>query len=117
MQLGLGVGQRRRDGVETGDDPLDIAVHRRRLEVEGDRRDRRRGIGADPRQRAQRRLVGRKFAIMLGDDGTGAGMHVARPCVVAEALPGMEHVVEIGRRERGERRPAREKRREIRAPR
>ena len=56
--------QRRLDGEEPRHHPLDVAVHHHRRPVEGDRGDRRGGIGADPRQRPQARLgVGKPAAV------------------------------------------------------
>ena len=43
----LRLGQRRLDRKQPGDNPFDIAVDHRRRFVEGDRRDRRRCVGAD----------------------------------------------------------------------
>ena len=52
--------------------------------AEGDRRDRRRGIGANARKRAQFGLLARKSSAPAGDF-LGAGMQVPRSRIIAEA--------------------------------
>ena len=46
----------------------------------------------------------------MRDDGAGAGKEIARARVVAEALPGMQHLVERSRGKRAQVGPAREER-------
>ncbi len=94
--LGLGAGQRRLDAPQPRHHPLDVAVDRGRLAAERDRRDRGGGIGADAGQGEEPVLVVGKDAGHLPAHVTRAGMHVARPGVIAEPLPGMQHPVEIG---------------------
>ena len=52
---------------------------------------------------AQRRFGIGKAPAMALDDGAGAGMQVAGAGVVAEPLPGMQHLVERGRGQRRDR--------------
>ena len=72
--LGLGRRQRRLQGEEPRHHALDIAVDRDRRPVEGDRRDGRRGVGADARQlpQAPPRVSGNRPP-WLRDDRTRAG--------------------------------------------
>ena len=104
--------------VQPRDDARDIAVDRRGRGVERDRGDRRRRIGADARQRAQRGFVTGKPAAPRGDHFC-AGMQIARAGVVAEAGEGLhdrfqrrggqhvdvgparDEVLEVGRRASG----------------
>ena len=73
--------------------PQHVAVHRRRPAPEGDGGNGGGGVGADSRQAAQVLLVvGEPSAQVAGDDG-GAAQQVARPGVVSEALPGVQHLV------------------------
>ena len=88
------VGQRRSDGEQPRNHPLNVAVDRARLCIERDRGDRGGRIGADAGKRSQRRLVLRKFAIVTLDDGAGAGVQVPGAGVVAESCPGLEHLLE-----------------------
>ena len=104
---GFAAGSGFAHGVEPRDDPLDIAVDRRGRPIEGDRGDRRRGVVADPGQRAQRRRVVGKLAAVPLDDGAGAGVQVAGAGVIAEPLPELQHLVERGRGERANIGPAR----------
>src|SRR3546814_2166825 len=60
--------------------------------------DGRRGIGPNAGQRAQARLVVGKAPAMVRRHAFGTGVQIARPRVVAEARPGVEHIVEIGGR-------------------
>ena len=73
----------------------DIAVDRRRLAVEGDRRDRRRGIGADAGKRAQVGFLGRKAAAAPGDF-LRASVQVPRPRIVSETGESAHHRVGRG---------------------
>ena len=107
LQPRLCRGQRQGDGVEPSDDALDIAVDRRHRTVERDRRDRRRGVAADARERTQRRGLAREYAAVTLDHGAGAGMQIAGARVIAEPLPHMQDRVERGRRERRNIGPAR----------
>ena len=94
LETRLGERQRLAYGVKAGDDALDIAVDRCLAPVEGDRRDRRRGVAADPGECAQGADVVRKDATMALDHGARAGMQVAGAGVVAEPLPEPQNVVE-----------------------
>jgi hypothetical protein len=102
---------------QAGDHALDIAVHDRRLATEGDGRDSRSRIGADTRQAPQPLLVIGKAPAELVAHHARAAMQVARPRVIAEPLPGMEHGVEVGLGQVTHRRPAREEIAEIGADR
>ena len=92
----FGARQLRALGEQPGHDPLDIAVHRRDRPIESDRRDRRRRVVADPGQRAQQCRVVRKASVMRRDDCLRAGVQIAGAGVVAESLPGVQHLVERG---------------------
>jgi hypothetical protein len=102
-------GQRLFDGKEARHHALDIAVDRSGAPAEGDRRDRGCRVGADARQARECRLVRRKPAIVAFDHGPRAGVQVARPRVIAEPGPRLEHVVERACGQRGNARPALEK--------
>ena len=97
--------QRRRLGRQPRHHPLHIAVHRHHRLVEGDRRDRRGGIGADPRQRPQAlHILGEAAACR---HQPGAGMQVAGAGVVAKPGPFLHHRRLGGRRQRLHRRESR----------
>ena len=96
------------DGVEAGNDALDIAVDSSHPSVECDRGNRGCGVIADPREHAQRRPFGRECAAVALDDGAGAGVQIAGAGVVAEPLPQVQDLVEGGRGERRNVRPARD---------
>ena len=104
--------QRRLDGVQAGDHPLDVAVDDSRRPVVSDGGDRRRRVAADSRQRPQRLLARREPPAVLREDDAGAAVQVARPRVIAEALPSVEHLVGIGAGQRLEGGPARVEARE-----
>ncbi len=112
LNLRLGRRQFLLDREQPRHHPLDIAVDRHRAGIEGDRRNRRRGVAPDAGQRDQLSLGAGKAAAFRHRDR--AGMQVARPRVVAEPGPEPQHVVERRRRERIDIRPAREEAREIR---
>ncbi len=107
-QFRLRPGQRRLNCKQPRHHPLDIAVHRARRCIEGNRGNRGRRVVADARQRTQLGLARRKYAAMALDDGTGAGMQIARARIVAEPGPGLEHLIERCRCERMHVAPARE---------
>ena len=90
----LGLRQRRPYAKQAGHDALDIGVHRCRRQSEGDGRHGRRRVGADPRKPAQARFGGGKAAAQIVGDETGAFVQIARPGVIAEPLPTMQHVVQ-----------------------
>jgi len=86
LQLRLCFGEGAVHGEEPRHHPLDIAIDGGRAVAEGDRGDRRRRIGADPRQRAQGFFVLGKFAAVprhnrprARPDRPGNGRHAARP--------------------------------------
>ena len=68
--------------------------------IESDGGDGRRGIGADPGQRAQSCGFLGEIAAMPLDNGAGAGMQVAGARVIAEPLPELQDFVERGCGER-----------------
>src|SRR6185437_13423636 len=65
------------------------------------------GVVADAGKRAQRHFVRREFPAMALHHGAGTGMEMARPRVIAQALPGMENILERRRGKRAEIGPAR----------
>ena len=81
--------------------------------IEGNGGDRGGGIGADARKRAQRRLARREMAAMALDHGPGAGVQVAGAGVIAEPCPGFQHLLERGRGQALDRRPARQEARVV----
>ena len=101
--------QRLADGEEPGDDALDIAVDRRRRPVERDRRDRRRGVVADPGQRPQRRRSVGKLAAVRVDRRPGRRHGDCGRARNSRAPPGMQDLVERGRGQRRDVGPARDK--------
>ena len=107
VERGPRLRQRRLDGVQAGDHPLDVAVDDGCRPVVGDGGDRRRRVAADSRQRPQRFFARRQPPAVLREDDAGAAVQVARPRVIAEALPGVEHLVELGAGQRLEGGPAR----------
>ena len=106
LDVGLGVGQRRLDGVEPRDYPLDVAVDRRGWLVEGDGPNGARRVPADAGKGEQAGLVLGKAPAVRAGDGLRTGMQVAGAGVVAEARPGREHVVERRFGQSFDRRPA-----------
>ena len=104
--LRLGGGQRRRDRVKPRDHPFDVAVDRRRRQIERDRRDGGGGVIADAGQRAQLRNACREFAAVTLDHGAGAGVQVSGASVIAEPGPGFQHVIERRRSQRADIVPA-----------
>ena len=80
--------------------PLDIAVDGCRHPIEGDRRNRGRRVGADPRQGAEAGLRVREATAMPRHDGLGAGMKVSGARVIAETGPGAHHSLARSVRER-----------------
>ena len=114
LDRGLGRRQRFFDREQPCHHALDIAVHRHRRQIEGDRGDRRGGVVADARQRTQRRQIGWKLSAMVLHDRAGASVQITRPRVIAEPGPDPQHVIEAGCGERGHARPALNKAREIR---
>ncbi|BAQ16477.1 hypothetical protein GL4_1017 [Methyloceanibacter caenitepidi] len=106
LDLRLRRRQRRLDGEEPGQDPLDIPVDWGSLPAEGNRGDRGGRIGADAGQLAQALLRVGKTAPMLPRHHAGAGMEISGAGVVAEAGPGGEDGAKIGLSERVHIRPA-----------
>ena len=88
-------GDRLIEREEARQDAGDIAVDRRGLASEGDRRDRRGGIGADAGEGAQIRLLARKSPA-APSDFLGAGVQVTRPRIVAEARERANHRFDRG---------------------
>ena len=80
---------------EAGHDAADVAVDRRGLAPEGDRRNRRSGIGADAGEGPQLRLFARKPAA-AASDFLGAGVQVSRPRIVAETRERADHSLDRG---------------------
>ena len=89
--------------VEAAEDAHDVAVHDGLGDVERDRGDRRRRVGADARERAQALERARERA--RGRDRPGGPVEIARARVVAEAAPLGE---DVALRCAGERRRPRE---------
>jgi hypothetical protein len=113
MQLRLGAGQRVVDREHTRHDPLHIAVHHHGAAAEGDGGDRRGGIGADAGQFQEFRLrIG--IAAARRRQLPRAAMQVARPRVVSQPLPGVQNLIQIGRRKVRDGRPASQEGFEIR---
>ena len=98
--------QRRVDGKEARDHPLDIAVNHGSRSVEGNRRDRRRRVVADARQPLQLRRGLREAPAVLAHQRLHAGMEVARTGVVAKAGPSLHDLVARSVGERRHVRPA-----------
>ena len=99
-QPGLGCWQFLGDREQSGDDTLDIAIHRDRWQIERDRGDGGGGVIADAGQRAQAGQIAWKAAGC--HHRLGAGMQVAGAGVVAEASPGREHRLQRGGSEAGD---------------
>ena len=76
-------GERRLERHEARENPGDVAVHGERLALEADCGDRRRGVVADARQTAKRRLLVRKASSEFRDR-LGASMQVASARIIAE---------------------------------
>ena len=93
----LDVASRPRDRLiereHPGEDAGDVAVDRRGLLPEGDRRDRGGGIGADAGQGDEVRLRARKSPA-AASDFLCAGVEVARPRIIAEAGERADHGLE-----------------------
>ena len=87
-------------------DAPDIRIDRDDVGAEGERRNRTSRIRSDTRQRAQARIVARKFASVFLTDDACEGVQPHRARVVAEPFPRTHDVGLRCRRERGERRPA-----------
>jgi hypothetical protein len=85
------------DAADSREHPRDVAVHERRPLSKRDRGDRPRGVGPDPRDRAQ--IGGAPRHASPGHHRLCARAQVAGARVVAEAGPRGEHVVERRRRE------------------
>ena len=88
-------GDRLFERHEAREDAGDIAVDRRGLAPEGDRRDRRGGIGADAGKGAQFGLLARKSPA-APRDLLGAGVQVPRPGIIAEAGERADHGLDLG---------------------
>ena len=95
--------------------PLDIGVHHNRPAPEGDGRNRRCRVRAQPRQAQQRRLGVRQPPVMLRHDHLRGAHQVARPRIIAQPRPGRHDVGLVRRRQAGNVRPARHPRLEPRA--
>ena len=102
----LGGRQRHLDREEAGEHAFDIAVDRHRRALEGDGRDRGGGIGPDAGKRAQRRLGLWKPAPQLVAHDPGAFVETARAAVIAQPLPCVQDLIELGPGEIGQARPA-----------
>jgi hypothetical protein len=102
------------DGRQPRDDALGIAVDGRGAAAMSDRRDGAGGIGADAGQFPQSLLGVGKPAAQFTGNGAGAGVQVACPGIVAEPRPGAEHLIERGRGQRLDARPALHEAQEVR---
>ncbi len=85
---------------------LDVTVHRHCLPVEGNRRDRRRGIRADARQCPQAIFGIREYAAVVTQHGNRTGVQIARPGIVTEPRPHPQHIIERGGSKRRDTRPS-----------
>jgi hypothetical protein len=72
---------------------LEVRVHRRVRLAEGQRADRRRGVGADAGQRAQRLRLARHAPGVLRHDPARRRVQVARARVAAKPAPVAEHLL------------------------
>ena len=98
---GGGFLERPVDVGQAGEQPLHVGVHQRPGLVEGDGEDGRGGVRADAGQGEQLVAVGRDLAVVALDQQPGGTLDVARPAVVAEALPGLEQGLLGGNGHRG----------------
>jgi hypothetical protein len=76
-QASLAGRERRRDGEQARNDPLDIAIQDRDRLAERNRRDRRRSVRADARQPGELRSAGGKSPAMFTGNRAGAGKEVS----------------------------------------
>ena len=79
-----------------GQHPLGVAVEDRGSPFVGLGNDGGRRRAADARQGAELGLGGREIAAVIDHDDVCRSMKVARPGVVAEAGPQVQHLVELG---------------------
>ena len=78
----------------------DIRIHGGDCLIEGEAGERSGGVAADAREAGNGRGVGRELSAMLLRHGPGGAVEIPRPGVVAEPLPGVEHIRLAGRGER-----------------
>ena len=78
---------------DAGDDPFHVGVDAGHGQVEGDAGDGGRGVGADTGQGADGFGIGREDAAVFLHDQTGGGQQVAGTGIVAQALPGVQHLL------------------------
>ena len=94
---GLGLAQcQTRSRHAARQDADHVGVDRRHIGLEGEGEHRPRRVGADPRQGAQRGLVGGNGATVLAGDGRRRPVQIERPAVVAQARPEPHHVAGPG---------------------
>ena len=106
VRLAASALQRRGQGKYPRHHALDIAVDRRRMCAEGDRRDGRRGIVADAGQRAQKRLGLGEATAEAPYHLPRAGVQIPGAGVIAKPRPRAQHLAELGIGERRHARPA-----------
>ena len=78
--------------------PEDVAIHRRVGQLEGDAGDGGCGIVADPRQRADGRIVARETA--RGHHLPGGAPQIAGARIISQAGPQRQHILFLRRRQR-----------------
>ena len=100
-QLVEGSGRRHRPGdpVPARQHALDVRVQDRGPPAVALRDDRRRGGAADPGQPLDSLQLAGKDPAVLPHDDAGRPVQVARPRVVPQAAPQVQHLVEIGLRQ------------------
>lgn len=91
--------------MEARDHALHIAVENGTCPVEGDRGDGCGGVVADARQRFQPLFAIGKTAAMIAGDRFRTFLQVPRAGVVAEAGPGLHHILGVCRGKVADRRP------------
>ena len=77
---------------DAGDDPFHVGVDAGHGQVEGDAGDGGRGVGPDAGQGADGFGIGGEDAAVFPHDQTGGGQQVAGAGIVAQALPGVQHL-------------------------
>lgn len=86
----------RGDAEEAAYDALDVAIHHHRRCVEGGGGDDGGGVRAEAGEGEELGFRGGKAAVVLRDDGLGAGVEEVGAAVVAEALPEVEDLLDVG---------------------
>ena len=85
---------------KTGQHPIDIPVHHRVRHPPRERADCRRRIFPNPLQRQHLRVIPRELPAVPLHDFLRRRMQVARPAIIAQALPIAHHLVLRGSRQR-----------------